>query len=237
MRSVNRTEKPQILIDNEQIWTTELLMTLNKMSEKIPLKDQDRREQINFQCVVSKVSSTISTRYSHDSIRLALQKMYEKRCCYCEGKISAQTYDHIEHLCPKSLFPHLTFEWENLHCCCEVCNKKKGDKWDQLFPILDPTKDCLEQYLDLDLNNGKIINLTRDKRAQNTIEHTQLNRADLVEERKAIIQKYHLIFKRATNLNQLELAKQYIEFEMMYSSYPTLHQKILGEIEKAIHEG
>lgn len=237
MRSVSRTEKPQILIKNERVWTIELLTALNKLSENISFDDPQRQYKINKQCKVSKVTDTITSRYNHPEIKLALQNMYEKRCCYCEGKISAQTIDHIEHFRPKSLFPHLVVDWDNLHCCCPICNQNKKDRWDHNYPILDPTIDRIEDHLGFDLNTGEIINIQGDLGAQNTIDHPQLNRLELVKERKSLIKKYRELIKGLSGISQLNIIKKYIEAQMLDSSYPTLHQKILDEIEKAIHEG
>ena len=46
-------------------------------------------------------------------------------------------YEHIEHLKPKSKYPELAFQWENLHLACQRCNVEKGDRFDEDNPILD----------------------------------------------------------------------------------------------------
>lgn len=238
MRSVRRGPKPQILIDNERGWTLELINELNRISEDIPLDDKHRQAKINRQCKVSQVKKSISSRYNSPDIKQALQNMYEKRCCYCEGKITPQIIDHIEHLRPKSLFPHLIVDWDNLHCCCPVCNQNKQDQWDFKNPILDPTVDKVEDYLRFDLNTGQVINIKGDLRTQNTIDYPKLNRPELVEERKSIILSYAKKLKYVKQLKdrlpeelRLEIIKRYIKMQTLNDSYPTLHQQILEGLE------
>ena len=172
MHTVTRTSIPESLQKNADKWTKELLLQLNiyKTVDSIPDKYKDK--------------------YRKQDIKKALCEMYNKRCCYCEGRIGAQAYEHIEHLKPKSLFPQECYEWNNLHWVCEICNSgNKNDQWDRENPILSPTEDRIEDYIDVDLTTGEIIAKNNNARADTTIRHTGLNRDKLIEERRAVINK------------------------------------------------
>jgi len=53
-----------------------------------------------------------------------------QRCMYCEDSFA----DEIEHRRPKNLYPHQTFDWDNLLYACGPCNSPKGNQ----FAILNP---------------------------------------------------------------------------------------------------
>ncbi len=59
-------------------------------------------------------------------------------CSYCER----HTTDlHIEHIKPKSQYPELECEWDNLLLACVNCNATKGNKDFDLNKILLPHRD------------------------------------------------------------------------------------------------
>jgi hypothetical protein len=53
------------------------------------------------------------------------------RCCYCEDSCA----NAIEHIWPKSLYPHRCFVWKNFAYVCGICNGKKLSK----FAFIDKT--------------------------------------------------------------------------------------------------
>ena len=121
MLKVTRTKKPDSLDKNADQWTKELLYEINKQGGRY-----------------SKVEDKYKNRYKKADVLNALRKMYKSRCCYCESIFSATSFENIEHLKPKSnpSFYNLTFDWDNLHYCCTVCNINKKAKWDFTNPIL-----------------------------------------------------------------------------------------------------
>ena len=51
-------------------------------------------------------------------------KVYGRKCMKCgttEGRI------HVDHIKPKSKYPELCFEFDNLQILCEDCNNTKGN--------------------------------------------------------------------------------------------------------------
>lgn len=124
MHNIKRYNEPAILSDNKIKWTTELML------------------EIENQGAYSKVEDSFKKRYKQDEVSKTLKEMNGGGYCYyCEQKIGKTDYAHIEHYKPKSQFPELSFEWENLHYSCNKCNIKKGTKWNQDHPILDPCDD------------------------------------------------------------------------------------------------
>lgn len=217
MHSVTRTTKPESLRKNADEWTKNLLKQLNIFKE------------------VDKIPSKYTDKYRQTDVQKELRRMYKKRCCYCESKIGAQSYEHIEHLKPKSKFPHECFEWENLHWVCPICNSThKGNKWDRENPILDPTKDRIEEYIDIDLITGKIIPIEDDERAKTTIEDTGLNRIKLKEERQEVIKKINRYILLAKKRNNIEYLVEMLKIEAESSSYPIIYNKYIDLLNKSI---
>lgn len=204
MRTVKRTEKPQSLIDHGEQWTKELLDEIKKKGE------------------YSKVGAEFKDKYRQKDIKEALDKMYSGHCCYCESIIGVSTYGRIEHLKPKSLpqFYQYTFEWSNLHWCCEICNTSyKKTNWNFDYPILDPSSDPIDSYLQLNLQTGEYEEIDGDLRARTTIDHTGLNRDPLVSARRKVIQRilknykvYRQSGKGADYLSDLKELKEDISF-------------------------
>lgn len=170
MIKVERTAIPDSLKKNAAVWTNELL------------------NQIQLKGCYSKVSSTYKDRYKQNDVKLTLEKMYGEKCCYCEGIIGQSSYEHIEHIKPKGLerFHNLSFDWENLHWSCQICNHKKLDQWNEGAPILDPCLDDPEKHIDFNLVTCEAIAVDGSLRAETTINHVQLNRDKLVKARKRV---------------------------------------------------
>lgn len=106
MRKVIRPEIPHSLALNAAKWTEDLM------------------KEINEKGAYSEVGSEFKDKYRQDDVKDTLEKMYTCHCCYCESIIGINTYGRIEHLKPKSLpeFHQYSFDWNNLHWCCEICN-------------------------------------------------------------------------------------------------------------------
>jgi hypothetical protein len=70
-------------------------------------------------------------RYNKKEVVVALWKMQNQKCCYCEQKIPEEGHGKaVEHFHPKAVFKDLENEWGNLLLACAYCNGKKSD----LFP-------------------------------------------------------------------------------------------------------
>lgn len=170
MRKVKRLPQPKSLKDNAAQWTKELM------------------DEIDKQGSYAKVDDSFKNRFRQDDVKDTLERMYRRHCCYCESVIGTSTYGRIEHLKPKSRpqFYQYAFEWDNLHWCCEICNTSyKKMQWNFQYPILDPAKDNIDEFLELNLTTGMYEGIGDNKRAQTTIEHTGMNRERLVKARRS----------------------------------------------------
>jgi uncharacterized protein (TIGR02646 family) len=85
--------------------------------------------------------------YTDSVNKEALRKSTAGKCMYCESKIEHNSYAHVEHIKPKKKFPELEFVWENLGFSCEVCNKKKWQKYNETTPFINPYNENPEDYL------------------------------------------------------------------------------------------
>lgn len=96
---------------------------------------------------------------------------FSHRCCYCDDLDQyhgGYRNFHIEHFAPKSIFPQLMWNYDNLLYCCPICNEAKSNKWvgrtstenvigEQGF--LNPCDDEYYNHL-ARRKNGKIIYLS-----------------------------------------------------------------------------
>ena len=207
MKKVSRGAIPTSLRQNAAVWTKELLNEIAKVG------------------LYTKVEDRYKDRYKQRDVQKALEQMYFGKCCYCEQMIGAESYEQIEHLRPKSnpKFHDLTFEWNNLHWCCQRCNTAKGKLWDEKYPIIDPTIDNPNEHLYLNLVNGEIEHY--DLRGKTTISHAKLNRENLLKARKRTLRKLNeleLTVKRTQakedDVQLINMLNIYVEDEEEFSS-------------------
>lgn len=84
------------------------------------------------------------------AIRQCLQTMQGLRCAYCEAPVEQHGY-HIEHFRRKSVFPTLTFRWDNLLLCCgrdDCCGHHKDRAGWPYDPddLVNPTQDDPDDF-------------------------------------------------------------------------------------------
>ncbi len=173
MRKLTKLGKPQILIDNADIWTKEYCDCLR--AGKSPSKE-------------------ISTRYNEDSIKERLERETNGKCAYCESKIKHISYGDIEHILPKNkeARPDLYVEWSNLTLACEQCNRSgKRTYYDPQLLLINPYVDDPDEHF---LNMGPLIMpIKGDDRAYITKQVLKLNRSALVEQRTERIESVEVL--------------------------------------------
>jgi uncharacterized protein (TIGR02646 family) len=166
---INRTRPstPKSLANNASRWTRELLAQVKASKRKgksVPTKFFDR--------------------YNKPDVKVALAKMYDNLCCYCDSRIGIVDFPHIEHRKPKRRFYKSAFKWDNLHLACTQCNVAKGIQWDTKYPILDAVVDKpVSDYLEFNL----AYCVEKNRRGRTTIDHADLNRGLLLEARQKIL--------------------------------------------------
>ena len=128
--------------------------------------------------------------YGHSGIRKALEAETASKCAYCEGRISDVAYPNIEHKLPKSKYPKLVCDWENLTIACPKCNTNKGDYDIRECRLLDPYVDDVEEEIAF---GGPLALPRGGGRARATITRLALNRKDLLFARAETLLRLHLL--------------------------------------------
>jgi uncharacterized protein (TIGR02646 family) len=119
-------------------------------------------------------------------------------CCYC-GSLIARRECHIEHFKPKSIYPNLTYEYNNLIASCQGedekrprvpihCGHKKGNWYDDELMVSPLDKNCLDFFKYS--GSGEIIPTDKqDKQlvAETTIKKLALNINKLTKMRRQAI--------------------------------------------------
>lgn len=179
MIQLNKRPKPQVLIDNGLQWTKNLMYYVtNGLS----------------------IPDNIKGKYRHIQIKSNVELETNGKCIYCESHVSHQYPGDVEHVIPKSVYPRLTFTWNNLSFVCYWCNNHKRNKVDKTCKLLNPYKD--------DINNhirafGPIVmHINDSKRGELTHREIKLNRIELVERRTDALQDLQNLidkYKRETS--------------------------------------
>lgn len=179
MKNVERPACPAILTSKSKQWKKELLDAIKDVNARNKrLKEGEKKH---------KVSATTWNRYNNVEVKNALKEMYGKPhgglCCYCEQRVGHVAHEHIEHRQPKSLFPELTFDWENLHLVCPICNIAKGNEWDATHSILDAAKhkDINQLHMSYEITTISVNRVAISDEGGTTILHADLNRPDLAD--------------------------------------------------------
>lgn len=216
MRSVIRGPQPDSLRKHAVQWTKDLLAEIKRTGD------------------YAKVADSYKSKYKQVDVQDELKRMYKDHCCYCEGLLGIQTYGRIEHLRPKSLpqFYDKTFDWDNLHWCCEICNTSyKKTNWNDAAPILDPTVDDIDRFLVLNLETAEYEPVAGNARARTTIDDTGMNRDKLVEARRKIIVK---LTKMYHNIEMDHKKRKFLD-ELLRTceeeSYPSVTEAVVWQLQ------
>lgn len=188
-----KKDKPEILVKNAEKWTEELMSYVRKGAN---------------------IPDSIKKRYNHPEIKFVLNQETNGKCMYCEGYIGAVSYAHIEHFRPKCLYPHKTFEWDNLGLGCQVCNTNKKEFFDEALPYINPYYENPDEFFIF--IGTMIIQRPGCPRAENMSKRLQLNRPELMEQRKEAIDKVANLVERyvaETNPAIKNMLKKNIEIE------------------------
>ena len=115
MIHVRREPEPPSLINNAANWTSELC---------------EHWRAYYGSGEPGKPPRAKKSRYAGAEVKHALKRMFDGKCCYCEGKVNVVSHQHVEHYRPQSIYPRLAYVWSNLLLACEQCNSTyKGDRF------------------------------------------------------------------------------------------------------------
>lgn len=101
---------------------------------------------------------------------------------YCESKISHVYYGDIEHIRPKSIYPHLEFKWENLGYICAKCNGEKSNKFDEECCFINPYEEDPSEFITA--LGETLWHFKGNEKGEYTIKEIGLNRPDLIVNRR-----------------------------------------------------
>lgn len=92
--------------------------------------------------------------YRHNSVKIALEELFHRKCAYCEARLGEVDWQ-VEHFRPKRSVAErpdhpgyywLAYTWENLYPSCVPCNQSRQDKplWDD--PVAGATEGKADQF-------------------------------------------------------------------------------------------
>lgn len=124
MIKLSRGVSPEILKNESTNWLKALQDAIRSYGsyKKIPEKEKDK----------------LISHYRHATIQKELASSTYGKCAFCECHPAEGGFIQVEHFRPKSIYPDLTFDWENFLPICGQCNTSKSDHDTGIDPILNP---------------------------------------------------------------------------------------------------
>lgn len=147
-------------------------------------------------------ASTRTQTWSPERLREEIRQAGGYRCGYCkatERDFGGTEHFGIDHFRPKSLFPDLTYDRDNLVYCCHSCNMMKSNRFqenDGIPMLLHPRRDDYAIHI-TQRPDGTLVGVT--ERGKHTIALLGLNRVSHVSLRHrkiALRQRYNEILKQ-----------------------------------------
>ena len=191
MIRVQKAAEPNILSANKQQWTRDLVRRITDVGGYNHLTKADKSAYVDH--------------YKHKDIHTALRNgRLVERCIYCERDITTGD-PNIEHYHPKSIYPHETFEWDNLFSACVNCNRPKGAFNTGIEPFIHPVNDDPEEYLTYEVffikprYRAATDQVSHDK-GRNVIQKCKLYRDELLY---GLADTYMEIFHKANELRDI----------------------------------
>lgn len=175
MIKLERNNQPQVLKDNQTLWQNSLDQAILTYGgyDKIPKQEKEK----------------LISHYRHDEIKEALFSSSAEKCAFCECKPAEAGNIEVEHFKPKSIYPEMTFEWENLLPSCRKCNGSKLDHDTGITPIVNPydmDPEAIFRYCDI-----RIVPIGQNQIGENTIVVCGLNSVRLMKPRADILVSLH----------------------------------------------
>ncbi|MEU7782775.1 HNH endonuclease [Amycolatopsis sp. NPDC049159] len=201
MRRIAKSEKPGVLSEKAEQWTAEY----KAATEKKP------------------------TPWKHEEIRAALRSETDSRCAYCESEINSVTYDQIEHILPKSRFPDLVVDWNNLTLVCPRCNNLKRDYYDPGEGLVNPYVDRPSDHIVF--LGSWIWPRPGNGRGKKTVDILGLCRAELVQRRQRRLEWMMSLVEqwKAADGEYRERIQEIINDDFEAGEYQAMVEAFLGE--------
>lgn len=162
MIKIQKPVAPQVLIDNKVAWTQNLLDAIRIYGGYSKIPEPEKK--------------SLLSHYRHNDIQTALSASSHHKCAFCECIPGESSHIEVEHFEPKSLYPDLAFEWDNLLPSCRICNEAKADADTRTNPIINPAIEAPEQLLTYSFLQIKPLEGSgQEQKAQQTIDVCNLN--------------------------------------------------------------
>lgn len=146
MIAIEREPEPEILRRKAAEWLTKYLAKRGEDSKMRP----------------------DSSKYAHDDVVAALQRMSHSKCFYCESKPDDGT--EVDHHIEIADDPSLAFAWANLYLSCTRCNQaKKGAKHVSHDECIDPCASGSDPAVHLTFDDERIRPKDDSSRGRATI--------------------------------------------------------------------
>jgi len=143
-------------------------------------------------------------RINFRKLKPELLEKFNNKCVYCGVKLYEPMMADIEHFYPKSIYPHLALDMDNLLIACKACNMLKSNKFpldgDGNSLLIHPVKENFSDHI-IQLKNGYLEGKT--EKGQATIDILQLNRSSLIEQR--VLDMIDMEFDDTINLSNSEI--------------------------------
>lgn len=191
---------------------------------------------IDYDKYCKRKDATYSDLQNNNAIKEVLKKSLLKEqgyiCCYCGCKITEDNMI-VEHLLPRSRYPNIELDYNNLLASCdggrrkrtennkintqknniipECCDSSKKNNEIKITPLMPK---CEESFLFDD--QGKIYPMPGDTDAEDTIKVLSLDTPSLNHKRKAAIAAYKYIVDENNyqdHLENIEKCNENFEYE------------------------
>lgn len=199
MIELTKLPKPQVLVENGDTWTKDLMVEYYKSGN---------------------INTAKQNKYNKPEIKQVLKYETNEKCAYCESKITHIYPGDIEHIIPKGIYPRLTFTWQNLTLGCFWCNNKKRHFLDRDNMLLNPYKDKINRHLRA--FGPLVFHINSSKRGEITWRKFELNRIELRDKRQEKIEELQVMIDKyncETNKNLQDLVLEEIKDFILKSEY------------------
>lgn len=149
-------------------------------------------------------------------IKDVLIRETSSKCAYCESEMLNVSFGEIEHIRPKSKYPHLVLDWDNLTLVCSKCNNEKRDKYFEDLPFVNPYEDEVSEHI---FAGGAYLYASTE-RGEITIREIKLNDAARIMARdRAINALEHLVRRRDASAGASRILSEELIGECLSGPY------------------
>ncbi len=174
MRKLTRPQQPDCLEVNAAEWTRDF----------VTARQQNPKHSFSWR-----------NQDCYHAIRHRLSEMTKVHCAFCDGRIGTESRETVEHFRPKSQFPALAYQWDNLFPCCDMCQSQKREQFEEGLLKPDDSAFTFGRYFVANYKTGELTpsphaNQEMQQRAEITIRIYGLNLPDRNKARKRELEQF-----------------------------------------------